>query len=669
MLRLTLRTLLAYLDDTLDPAQAKDMGRRVAESEFAQETVERIKSVTRRRRLAAPALDPEDSRADPNTIAEYLDNTLSSEHLEELEVTALKHDVLLAEVAASHQILTLVLGEPAKVPPSARRRMYGLVTGPESVPNREPSAAVPPIAGVAPPPKEMMAAGDDDLLGAMGGPQKYAVLGGLAALAAALAVAVWLAIPKPPEPARGQGYVAFAPAPAPVVTPPKVTDPKIPPADPKIPPAVVDPKTPAVPLPDPRVVEAVVKPPAPKDASAARIAVGLYTSPTQPLLARKAESAKWELVKADDARLSSTDTLMALPGFRPAVKLDNGLEVQLWGNVPEILNLPILEARVTFYQPTDGYDADFSLHAGRVYIKAPAAKQAVKIRVRFLDEIWNITLADATAAIALDRLGEPAKGPIFEPLILESPRALVYLGVLAGEATVQVGLSNSGPLAAGTKYKWDSKGGRAAIAPENDADEAALADRWSQRTPNTPAAKDMEGAIAEWVKRAAAARGGLQADAEKALLDPKEAPTHRALAAWILQATDDIPGLLDGLELGSSPVRDAIVRAARHWCAQAPDREKAFAVLLAEKKTFPDDRQRDLVQALMRSRADSARNTAEQLFTLLKHERLAIRELARFQLAQLDPISAEEAGYEAAADPSRRADQIAKWQATFLTKK
>ena len=53
MLRLTLRTLLAYLDDTLAPAQAKDIGQKVAESEFAQETVERIKTVTRRRRLTA----------------------------------------------------------------------------------------------------------------------------------------------------------------------------------------------------------------------------------------------------------------------------------------------------------------------------------------------------------------------------------------------------------------------------------------------------------------------------------------------------------------------------------------------------------------------------------------------------------------------------------------
>ena len=37
-LRLTLRTLLSYLDDTLEPAQAKTIGTKVAESEQARES-------------------------------------------------------------------------------------------------------------------------------------------------------------------------------------------------------------------------------------------------------------------------------------------------------------------------------------------------------------------------------------------------------------------------------------------------------------------------------------------------------------------------------------------------------------------------------------------------------------------------------------------------------
>lgn len=670
MLRLTLRTLLAYLDDTLDPAQAKDMGRRVAESEVAQEIVERIKNVTRRRRLAAPAVDPEDSRADPNTIAEYLDNALDSEQLKELEETALKNDVLLAELAASHQILTLVLGEPAQVPPTARKRMYGLVKGPEADPDRHPSDQAAPVAGVAPPDEDEPVT-EDDLIGSFAGSKRWMWAFTFVVILGGLFVAVWRAIPNPPEPTRGQGYVALTtPAPStPVGGETKSPEPKPNPIDPKVSPTG-DPKTPASPtagLPEPRIVTEVLMPPTPKDVSAERKPVGVYDTPTQPLMVRKVESPRWELVKPDDGRLSSTDTLMALPGFHPSIKLDNSTEFQLWGNIPEFLNVPALESRVTFYQPPEGFDADLTLHAGRIFVRVPDAKQPIKIRLRVLEEIWNITLDDASTEIAVDRLGEPAKSPIFDPVILESPRTMIYLGVIKGGASVQVGLGNSGPLKAGDKFKWDSKGGRAAVAPANDPDEAALTDRWSTRIPNTPAAKDLDQALGEWVRRATVVKGSLDGDFEKAMRDSKEPISHRALAGMYLQSTDNIAGLLDGIESDSSPVRDAVVRAARHWCAQSPEREKAFAVLLAEKKMFADD-QRALIMALLRSREDSAVSTVEQLFRLLRHERLAIRELARFQLAQIDPMSAEDAGYEAAADPSRRADQIARWRSKFMRK-
>ncbi len=136
-MRLTLRTLLAYLDDTLEPNEIKEIGQKVAESDAAQELVARIKQVTRRRRLTTPPPGGPNAKFDANTIAEYLDNELSSELVAELEKTCLESDVHLAEVASCHQILTLVLGEPALVPPTARERMYGLVKGREAIPFRK----------------------------------------------------------------------------------------------------------------------------------------------------------------------------------------------------------------------------------------------------------------------------------------------------------------------------------------------------------------------------------------------------------------------------------------------------------------------------------------------------------------------------------------------------
>src|SRR5436190_23585457 len=131
-MRLTLRTLLAYLDDTLEPTEAKLIGQKVAESDTAQELVARIKEVTRRRRITTPGPAGPGSKVDPNSIAEYLDNALTADQLAEVEQLALASDVHLAEIASCHQVLTLVLGEPALVPPSAYKRMYQAVKPPES---------------------------------------------------------------------------------------------------------------------------------------------------------------------------------------------------------------------------------------------------------------------------------------------------------------------------------------------------------------------------------------------------------------------------------------------------------------------------------------------------------------------------------------------------------
>lgn len=131
-MRLTLRTLLAYLDDLLEPGQSREIGEKISESGYASALVDRIREVMRRRRLTAPDPKSPNSGLDTNSIAEYLDNTLDPDAVADVEKVCLDSDVHLAEVAASHQILTLVLGEPVDVPARTRERMYAL--GPSGKP-------------------------------------------------------------------------------------------------------------------------------------------------------------------------------------------------------------------------------------------------------------------------------------------------------------------------------------------------------------------------------------------------------------------------------------------------------------------------------------------------------------------------------------------------------
>ncbi len=125
-MRLTLRTLLAYLDDVLEPSQTKLMGQKIQESPVAGVLVSRIREVMRRRRLSAPDVNGSRIGIDPNIVAQYLDNTLPPEQVADVERVLLSSDELLAEVAACHQVLTLVLGEPCEVSESIRERLYAL---------------------------------------------------------------------------------------------------------------------------------------------------------------------------------------------------------------------------------------------------------------------------------------------------------------------------------------------------------------------------------------------------------------------------------------------------------------------------------------------------------------------------------------------------------------
>ena len=126
-MRLTLRTLLAWLDDTLPPSQVREIGKQVSESPYAWRA---DRADSSREPPAAAHCAPEHGpggnrpehrgrlcrqRTEPDTVAEYEKKCLTS-------------DVNLAEVACVHQILSL-LGQKVNVPVEAKARMYHLVKG------------------------------------------------------------------------------------------------------------------------------------------------------------------------------------------------------------------------------------------------------------------------------------------------------------------------------------------------------------------------------------------------------------------------------------------------------------------------------------------------------------------------------------------------------------
>jgi hypothetical protein len=143
-MRLTLRTLLAWLDGVLPDAERDELGGKVAASPVAAKLVERISAAVESSGLPAPAgAEPPD---DPNAVAEFLDNVLPAEQLEPFERACLESQEHLSEVAACHRLLAEAARDARLTGPPAgdeRRRLIRAVAEAMSREPEQPAGSEP----------------------------------------------------------------------------------------------------------------------------------------------------------------------------------------------------------------------------------------------------------------------------------------------------------------------------------------------------------------------------------------------------------------------------------------------------------------------------------------------------------------------------------------------
>jgi len=119
-MRLTLRTLLAYLDGLLPAEQRSELDAKVAGSPVAPQLIERIQGVVARPGLAAPRTDGRGLAEDANTVSEFLDNALPADRLEAFERICIDSDIHLAETADCHAILAELAADASLIQPLDR---------------------------------------------------------------------------------------------------------------------------------------------------------------------------------------------------------------------------------------------------------------------------------------------------------------------------------------------------------------------------------------------------------------------------------------------------------------------------------------------------------------------------------------------------------------------
>jgi hypothetical protein len=665
--RLTLRTLLAYLDDTLEPLEIKRIGQKVAESDTAQELIARIKQVTRRRRITTPPATGPNS-FDPNMVADYLDSELSPEKIAELEKICLESDVHLAEVASCHQILTLVLGEPAAVPPTAKERMYSLVQGREAIPFRKASTGVTNTL--------TSATGDHDademfLLGLplyrRGSWLRWVLPLVGVVLLGVVAVALWRSVSGIPQP-NPTNRVASANQT--IKNGEAKTDEKkdvAKPDDAKKNAAQLD--MPVETKPDKTVetkpdktVETKPDKTIETDAEARKappsdehVEVGSYYfgPKSQPSILVQRKQDGWHRL-ASPMRVSTTEPLVSLPGYVSEVNLDSGVHLLLRGHVREFSLFPdmnyLQESSVVLHKSGKGVDADLTLHCGRLYLSNHKKNGPAVVRLRFAKEVWDLTLKDEGAEVVVDLLKrynadvDYTKG--------EDPATTLHLFILKGAAGLAAGYQHFPSLSAppGQAYfLWNNKGRNAGLSGPHKQDQVPIFFRAVLPVDPkiNPDAEKMDLALKSLSGKMLADKDPTVALEEvlQTIKDQNDSVRHR-LAIYCLGALDAVNELLDVLgneDLIRALDRDTAIFTLRRWLARdAENGKKLFDPktnkgILREQKMYTA-REAERIFALLHDPDENqiySVETYDRLALDLASNKVAIAELARWQLYRL----------------------------------
>jgi hypothetical protein len=402
-----------------------------------------------------------------------------------------------------------------------------------------------------------------------------------------------------------------------------------------------------------RAVAAAEKP----DTGERRTTVAVCDTEAGTLLQREGSGKAWKVLKPKQD-VYSRDLIVALPGA--ALDTKNGaIHLSLLSDLAGQSPYPVLESAVVLHD-NPKVDLDFTLNRGRVDVTNRKDKGPAHVLVRFRDAAWELTLDEGGTEVALELYARWPTGVPFsaEPKPDSAPLASVILLVREGSIDLKAGLNHyrmqapPGPAS----FLWDSANGPDAGPKRLDK----LPDWANPKAEPTDEAKKLQAAI-ERLRRRLVDNAVPMALAET--LESKDA-LDRRVAIINMGATDELPGLVNALGHDKlADVRDGAVVVLRHWIGRGPGQDgKLYRFLMDQRKYSAG--QAEIVLQLLHSFSDvdrDRRETYESLIAYLEHDKLPIRELAKWHLYRM-VAAAKDIPYDPAGSEAERDRAAERWR-------
>ncbi|HTU22675.1 MAG TPA: hypothetical protein VMG10_31840 [Gemmataceae bacterium] len=396
-----------------------------------------------------------------------------------------------------------------------------------------------------------------------------------------------------------------------------------------------------------------------------RVAVAKYLSPVGSLLVNEQPGQPWRSA-GQRAELYSRDLLLALPGMQARLETTpRAVELILWGNLPEMSEFHGLQSAV-FLHDSRAFDLDFTLQRGRVLVANRKEKGATRVWLRVDGAAFQLTLAEPGDAICLGLHSFWPRGVPFtlSPGPEDVPARTLHFLVVKGRVDLKVnGTQHSLSAPPGpASFRWDSVDG-----PEAGARNRRSLEAWADLSRKAPPSAN---GLVEVIDRYAAAvkskepRTALFDLLDSAANERQREAVHAAaeFAVFSLAAINDIDRVMQALENPrQAELRKAAVIALRHWIGDAPGRDGRLYQFLMDRLRYSKAQAATVLHMLHSALPAGEPDTYETLIAYLRHEKLAIRTLAWWQLSHLVPEDIA-VPYDPAASPEERVRAYTAWK-------
>jgi hypothetical protein len=375
------------------------------------------------------------------------------------------------------------------------------------------------------------------------------------------------------------------------------------------------------------------------------------------LLQRQGTAYPWTPLRPE-SRVATAATLVSLPGYRSTLTMDTGVQLTLWGDLPEFSPFPpVLESVVMLNVPRSGVDLDVTLERGRIHLVNLKSAGASRIELRFLRQSWQLTLPEPGSEACAELwplLGQGATSG-------KDPVAPIVVGLFVkGKARLEAA-GQTLELADRSRVRWVNVSG----SPPRQESITQLPAWWTKPPDRSqPQVADAMISLQDWSGYLSKSKEFIVDTILTQVRESKDSKL-RALGLLFLAALDEMPFLVEFLEERQhAEVRGTARHALQVWLSRGPNSQAELARILKEKQGYSPEKGALIGRLLQRiPDADLAKpETYQSLIRFLDHENLIVRDLAFWHLAQLVPSGAASIAYDPAAEADQRRKHIAQWQ-------